>query len=155
MKFKSFLVLFFVLVPFLLMSLTLDESKAKAIKLVEDGAAYIKANGIEKSKAEVNNPKGKFVDGEFYLFLFNMKLETIMHGQNPALIGKNMMEAKDPDGKLFIQEFAKVCNSKAGKGWVDYKWMNYADKKIGDKSSYVMKIKVGKEDYILGCGIYK
>ena len=66
-----------------------------------------------------------------------------------------IVRVKDPDGKLFIQAFAKTANSKAGKGWVDYKWMNYTDKKVGDKSSYVMKVKVGKEDYILGCGIYK
>lgn len=130
---------------------TLSKEK-KAVALVEKGLAYIKEVGKEKAIEEFNNGKGKFVDGEFYLFGYTLKGVCIVLGVNPKMIGQNLYEMVDADGKMIIQDFIKIATTD-GKGWSHYKWSNPNTKKIQDKSSYVVYIK--DADMILGCGFYK
>lgn len=124
----------------------------KAVDLVNKGAAYIKAQGKDKALAEFSNPKGKFVNGELYLFVVDFKGLTLAHGGNTNLIGKNQMELMDADGKYFIKEFINIASTK-GAGWVDYKWSNPVTKKVQNKSTYVKKI--DDMEAFIGCGIYK
>ena len=119
--------------------------------LVKKGMAYLKANGPEKSYAAFNEPQGAFVDRDLYLFVFDMTGKTLAHGANKKLLGKNLIELKDADGKAFLKEFIDVANKK-GKGWVDYKWPHPQTKAIESKSSYVEKLDDGT---LIGVGIYK
>jgi signal transduction histidine kinase len=118
--------------------------------LVEKGVAYIKANGKEKAFAEFTDTKGKFIDRDLYIFVVDFKGLTLAHGGNPKLVGKDMSELKDSDGKFFIKAFIELAKTK-GSGWVDYKWQNPVTKNIEPKSTYIQRY----EDYFLGCGIYK
>ncbi len=126
-------------------AVTADEAKAMVTKAV----AYYKANGKEKALAEFSNPKGEFVKGELYLTVWDFKGTQIAHGSNPKLIGKNLLDLKDTDGKLFVKEFMDVA--KKGNGWVDYKWTNPETKKIQAKTVYLEAV----EETLIGCGIYK
>ena len=85
-----------------------------------------------------------------YIFVFDMSGKTLAHGSNPKLLGKNMTDLKDADGKYFVRSFIEVANTK-GKGWIDYKWINPVSKAIEQKSSYIEKV----GDVLVGCGIYK
>jgi cytochrome c len=123
-----------------------DEAKA----LVEKAAAFVKANGKDKAYGEFNQQKGKFVDRDLYVFVFDFNGTMLSHGANEKLIGKNLVELKDAEGKFFVQKMIEVAK-KEGKGWVDYQWTNPVSKKIEPKSSYVQKL----DDVFLGCGIYK
>ncbi|MDD2903232.1 MAG: cache domain-containing protein [Syntrophales bacterium] len=125
---------------------TADQAKA----LVEKAAAYHKANGKDKAIAAFNNPKGEFVQGDLYIFMMDENCNTLAHGANAKLVGKNVAELKDADGKLFMQ--AMRDTAKKGGGWVDYKWSNPATKKVQAKSSYIMPLGDG---LFIGCGIYK
>ena len=122
-----------------------DEAKA----LVKKTAAFLKANGREKTLTEISNPKGQFVKGELYIFAIDMNGVTLAHGANPKLVGKNMIDLKDPDGKPFIREF--VNTAKKGSGWVDYKWTNPVSKKIEEKTSYIESA----GEFLLAAGVYK
>lgn len=123
-----------------------DEAKA----LVEKGIVFYKANGKDKALAEFSNPKGQFVKGELYIFIWDLKGVVLAHGANQKLIGKDVSELKDADGKLFVKEGVELAKSK-GSGWVDYKWTNPVTKKIEAKTTYVKKV----DDLIFCCGIYK
>jgi len=127
-------------------------NEAKASSLVEKGLALIKAKGMDVAVAEFNNPKGKFIDGEFYLFVFAYNGDCLAHGANQKMVGKNQLEMMDADGKPLIQEFIRIAKS-AGRGWYDYKWSNPLTKKIQDKHSLLSAIP-GK-DAVIGCGYYK
>jgi cytochrome c len=127
-----------------------SDDVAKAEALVKKGVEYFKSAGEDKAMEEFSNKKGQFVDGEFYLFMVDFTGMTVAHGGNPALIGKNMKDLKDADGKLFIQAMMEVAKGK-GAGWVDYKWKNPKTGEVQGKSSYVVKL----GDAFLGCGIYK
>jgi len=122
-----------------------DEAKG----LVKKAAAFMKKNGNEKGFAEFNKSPGQFVKGELYIFVLDAKGEVAAHGGNPKMVGKNMYELKDSDGKHFIQDSIKTA--KGGGGWTEYKWTNPASKKIELKVTYVEAV----GDYTLGCGFYK
>ena len=79
-----------------------------------------------------------------------MNGKVLAHGQNPKMVGKDMIEMKDADGKEFVKERVEIAKTK-GKGWQDYKFTNPQTKQIEPKSSYIEKY----EDMIVGCGIYK
>jgi signal transduction histidine kinase len=117
--------------------------------MVKKAVASVQANGKDKALAQFNDPKGEFVKGEFYIFALDMNGVTVANGGNQKLVGKNLSEMKDADGKFFQKEFLRVGS--AGGGWVDYKWTNPETTKIGDKSAYVEKA----GDIVLGCGFYK
>ena len=125
-------------------------SADEAIALVKTAVNYVKANDKEKAYAEFNNNKGQFIDRDLYIFVFDMTGKTLAHGTNPRLLGKNMIDLKDADGKYFIKSIIEVANTK-GKGWVDYKWTNPVSKAIEQKSTYIEKV----GDVLVACGIYK
>jgi cytochrome c len=124
---------------------------AEAEAMVQKGLDFIKANGKDKALEAFSNPAGEFVKGDLYLFIVDDQGMTLAHGGNPKLVGKNMAELKDADGKLFIK--AMMDLSHTGGGWVDYKWTNPETKKVQDKSTFVKPIE-GMGAF-LGCGIYK
>ena len=123
-------------------------SPEEAEAMVKEGVAYMMANGKARTLEEINDQKGQFVRGELYLFVIDMHGRCLAHGTNRNLIGKNMIDFKDPDGKYFIREFIDVA--KKGSGWVAYKWDNPVSKRTEEKSTY---IEAG-QDFIFGCGVY-
>jgi cytochrome c len=126
------------------------QDKAKA--LVEKALSHVAQVGTEKAFADFNNPKGGFVDGEFYVFVIDFAGTTLSHGGNPKLIGQKQIDLTDAEGKLFTKEFIETVKTK-GEGWVDYKWSNPVSKKVQEKAAFVKQVK-GK-DIFAGCGFYK
>lgn len=127
---------------------TADEANA----LVKKAVAHLKANGKEKAFAAFNDPKGQFVDRDLYIFVYDMQGTNLSIGNGNAgkMVGKNLIDMRDTDGKYIIKSFIETANSK-GKGWIDYKWPNPVTKAVESKSSYIEKV----DDVIVGAGIYK
>jgi len=125
-------------------------TKAEAKALVEKAAAYIKVNGKEKALAEFNNPKGKFIDRDLYIFAYDFNGVNLALGSNPKMVGKNLLDLRDAGGNLLIRDLIEVA--KKGSGWYKYKWSHPHSKKIHDKTSYVLKI---DDSMFIGSGVYK
>ena len=125
---------------------TATEAKA----MVEKAIAFIKKNGREKAFAEISNQKGRFVDRDLYVVVYDLNGKVLAHGANERMIGKDMIELRDVDGKYFVKERVQIAKG-AGNGWQDYKFMNPVSRRIEPKSMYVQRF----EDLIVGCGIYK
>ena len=123
---------------------------AEAEAMVKKAIQLIKAEGRDKAFAEINNPKGKFVDRDLYIFVYDMEGKCVAHGFNPKMIGKELIEVKDSDGKTFVKERVEIAKTK-GHGWQDYKFTDPITKKIEPKSAYVERL----ENLIVGCGVYK
>jgi len=123
---------------------------AEAEGMVKKAVAFMKANGKEKAIAEVNKPKGQFTDRDLYIFVYDLNGKCVAHGFNQKMIGKDLAEMKDPDGKFYVKERIEIAKTK-GKGWQDYKFTNPLSKKIEQKTAYIEKV----DDLIVGCGIYK
>jgi cytochrome c len=122
---------------------------AEAQALVKKAIAYMKSNGKDAAFTEINNPKGRFIDRDLYIFVYDMKGKCLAHGLNPKMIGKDLIEMRDADGKYFVKERVEIAKTK-GSGWQDYKFTDPLTKKIERKRAYVERY----EDWIVGCGIY-
>ncbi|MBP1203693.1 signal transduction histidine kinase [Duganella sp. 1411] len=128
-------------------------SADEAVAMVRKAAEFLKKNGKEKAFAEFNNAKGQFVDKDLYIFAFLANGDGVeqANGANYRLVGKNVKEMKDADGKFLIKEILALGMSKEGKGWVDYKWPNPGTGSIDSKRTYVERV----EDVVIGCGVYR
>ncbi len=123
---------------------------AQAMSLVKKAIEYYKANGKEKAFAEFSNPKGQFVNGDLYIFVYDMKGVCVAHGADAKRIGKDQSGGKDADGKFFVKERIELAKTK-GKGWQEYKFLNPESHKTEAKTAFVEKC----DDYIFGAGAYK
>ena len=116
----------------------------------EKAAAYIREVGEEKAFADFTRRDGGFVDGELYVFCYDRDGVNKAHGGNPAFVGRNLLNIKDPDG---LEPNALIVKKgfEQGGGWVDFKWPNPVSKKIENKSAYVIRT----NDVVCGVGYYK
>jgi cytochrome c len=132
-----------------------DKSKgsaAEATAMVDKAIAHIKKAGREKAFADFNNPKGGFTDRDLYVVVYDMTGKVLSHGANAKMIGKDVIELRDNDGKYFVKERVEMMSKGPNaKGWQDYKFLNPVSKQIEPKSMYLQRY----EDMIVGCGIYK
>ena len=134
----------------LLNSAFASSSAEQAKAMVEEAVAFFNAQGKEKALAEINNPKGKFVKGELYVFAYDLGAVVIAHPINPKLIGNDLTNVPDANGKFFRKEIIELAKTK-GVGWVDYKYKNPVTNKAENKTTYFRKA----GDMIIGCGAYK
>ncbi|MGA3400180.1 MAG: cache domain-containing protein [Acetobacteraceae bacterium] len=121
---------------------TPDEAKAMAIKAAE----YLKSVGPDKALPEFNAKDGPWHDRDLFVAVIDSKGVMVAHGSNPGLIGRNVLELKDVEGKPFNREWVSVPDA----GWVTFKWRNLQTNAIEPKTCYV--IHVG-DDYV-GVGAY-
>ena len=125
-------------------------SPAEATAMVKKGVAFIKAQGKDKGYAEISSKTSQFKDRDLYLVVYGLDGTVRAHGANEKMIGKNLIELKDVDGKAFVKERVELAASK-GTFWQDYKFTNPVSKKIEPKSMYCEKV----DDAIVCGGIYK
>ena len=125
-------------------------TEADATAMVKKGVAFIKASGKDKGYAEVSNKQGQFIDRDLYLVVYGLDGTVRAHGANEKMIGKNLIELKDVDGKPFVKERVELAQSK-GTFWQDYKFTNPVSKKIEPKQMYCEKL----DDAVVCGGIYK
>jgi signal transduction histidine kinase len=123
---------------------------AEATAMVKKGVAFAKANGKEKTYAEISNKAGQFIDRDLYLTVYGLDGTVRAHGANEKMIGKNLIDLKDIDGTPFVKERMELAKTK-GTFWQDYKFTNPTTKKIEPKSMYCEKL----DDSVLCGGIYK
>ncbi len=127
-----------------------EPSEKDAIALVEKGAAFMKAKGKDDMIKQINAKDPEYVQGPLYLVMRDNKGVVLANPVNPAMVGKDLLDVPDVDGKLFRREILEVAKTK-GKGWVDYKFKNPSSGKVEAKTSYIYKV----GDVTLEAGIYK
>jgi cytochrome c len=127
-----------------------EPSAKDAIALVDKGAAFMKAHGKAELIKQVNAKNPDYVQGPLYMTIRDRQGIIVANPVNQTLIGKDLLDVPDPDGKLFRREILEVAKTK-GKGWVDYRFKNPDTGKIESKTSYIMSV----EDVTLESGIYK
>lgn len=127
-----------------------NATRDDAAAMVKKGVSYIKANGAEKAYAEISNKTGSFVDRDLYLVVYGLDGFVFAHGANPKMIGKNLIDIKDVDGKAFVKERVELAKSK-GTFWQEYKFVNPESKLIEPKLMYCERL---NETAVCG-GIYK
>ena len=133
----------------LLSGQSLASEKDEATKMV---ASAVAAASKDKAAAlaDMKNPKGPYVKGEVYVFAYDMSGTTVAHPLNAGLIGKNMLDVPDANGKLFRREIMDGIKS-SGAATVEYKYKNPQSNKVEDKVTTCRKA----ADLAICAGYYK
>jgi cytochrome c len=121
-----------------------------AEELVKTAVAYLKKHGAEKAYKEFQNKSGPFIYKDLYVMVYDMTGKCMAHGADPSRVGKDLIEAKDPDGKQYVKDRLQIAKEKGG-GWQDYKFKNPASGKVEPKVSYFEKV----GDVVVASGAYK
>ncbi len=127
-------------------------TRAEAIAMVKRVQAKIAKDGLEAAIKAINSGAKEFKDRDLYAYILDFGATNRANAGTPAVIGKNLIDIRDQDGKYFARELIAVAKEH-GHGWYDYRWPNPATKTVEDKSTYVERIP--NQDMLIGVGVYK
>jgi cytochrome c len=128
-------------------------TRAEAQAMVSRAVEHVRKAGADKAFKDFSEDKAAWVDRDLYVFAFDTKGNTLAHGANVKLIGRNLIELKDQNGKAFVAEFMTATAGGKGEAWVDYDWANPTTKKVEGKASFVKRIP--GMDLLVGVGVYR
>ncbi len=90
-------------------------------------------------------------DGSGYIFIYTFDGINIADPILKYNAGKNLIDFKDPNGKLVIKELIDISQKKDG-GFVNYVWNKPITNKLTDKISYATSFKPW--NWMIGSGVY-
>jgi cytochrome c len=124
-----------------------DITKDTTINLVRRGYEFMKSNGVSVALKEFGEGQDDpYRYGDLALFVYDMKGTCLAHGKNRDLVGQNLWDYKDADGRYNVRELINQAN--VGGGWVNFKINN------SFQSTYVEKIDMGVGEYVIGAGMF-
>ena len=123
-------------------------STAEAEAMVKKAVAYYKKNGRDKALEEFKKTPGPFVDRDLYVTVYDLQGNSLAH-INPKMVGKNMMELRDGNGKYHIRERMESAKTHES-GWQDFTFFNPVSKKVEPKKMYWEKY----DNLVFACGAY-
>jgi len=116
-------------------------TEKEAVAMVKKGVAAVKAGPKDKAFADITDKANTtFHDRDLYLVVYALD----------GVVGRNMIDLKDIDGKAFVKERVEMAKAK-GTFWQDYKFTNPETKKVEPKSMYCERL----DDVAVCGGIYK
>jgi signal transduction histidine kinase len=113
---------------------TAEQAKSITLKAAE----LVSTQGVEAARP-VLHQEGEFRHGEIYVNVIDFEGHWLVYPPRPAGEGQSMINVKDADGKLIVQEIIKLAKER-GEGWVEYRWVNPASNRIEAKVSYVKRV---------------
>lgn len=124
---------------------TKDEAQA----MVKKAITFIKANGPAKAYPEITTTP-TFKDRDLYVVVYGLDGKVLAHGGNAKLVGQDLIDQTDVDGKPFVKERVELTK-KGAPFWQEYKFVDPLTKKVEPKEMYCEKL---DETAVCG-GIYK
>jgi signal transduction histidine kinase len=106
----------------------------EAVALVKKAILHYDKLGHDKAMAELSRSPGPFVDRDLYVTVFDLKGNSLAN-INPRVIGRNMIDIRDNDGKYILRERLEAAQ-KHRSGWQDYKFYNPVSRRIEPKRMY-------------------
>ncbi|TXT34052.1 MAG: hypothetical protein FD135_5371 [Comamonadaceae bacterium] len=128
---------------------TAQDAEALVAKLVKavtaDSGATFK---------EITAKDAKWVHGDLYPWSLDLNGHVLAHGATEKLVGKDLIDLQDIDGKPFVKEYVEATKAK-GKSWTDFRYTDPVTKKVLPKSAYCEKVHLKSGDILVCAGIYK
>jgi signal transduction histidine kinase len=125
-------------------------SAAEAQAMVKKARQHMQKVGREQAYADFTGKKAPFVDRDLYVTVTSLSGPSLAHGLNPKMVGMDLSDYKDIDGKLYFRERFELAKAK-GTFWQDFKFVDPLTKKVLPKSMYCEL----DNDVIVCTGIYK
>lgn len=122
----------------------------EAEAMVAKAVRHIRTLGAEKAYPDFTGKASGFADRDLYVVVYDLEGRVLAHGQNSKMVGKELIDLRDADGKQWIRERVELTRSK-GKFWHDYKFTDPMTKKVLPKSTYCERV----DSTAVCVGIYK
>jgi cytochrome c len=124
--------------------------KDDAIAMVKKAVSFIKEQGADKAYGEFTSKAAGFIDRDLYVVVYQLDGKVLAHGSNAKFVGKDLIDAQDVDGKLYVKERVEMAAQQPS-FWQDYKFVNPVSKKVEPKQMYCEKV----DNTAVCAGIYK
>ncbi|MDP4302016.1 cache domain-containing protein [Leptothrix discophora] len=85
-----------------------------------------------------------------YFFLYNYDGVNLMHPRQPDLVGRNLIDLRDPQGVRVISDM--IDKARQGGGFVAYSWNKPSTRVLAPKLAYVTSFE--RWHWMFGTGIY-
>lgn len=127
-------------------------TRAEAKAMVDRAHEHAKKVGADQAFKDFSTDKANWTHKDLYVFATSMDGVMLANGANERLVGKNLLDLKDQNGKLFVQEYLSAAKAN-GSAWTDYDWTHPQTKKLEAKTSYVRKL--DNFSAVVGVGVYR
>ncbi len=122
----------------------------EAEKLVGKAVAAIRKEGAPKVYAGITAKDAAWVRGDLYPVVYDLQGKVLAHGQTAKMVGKDLIELRDADGKYFIRERIEQARAKPN-FWQDYSFVDPVSKSILPKRMYCERL----DETVVCAGVYK
>ena len=85
-----------------------------------------------------------------YFFVYDLQGKVLMHSRQPELLGQDLWELRDPQGRPTIQQL--IAKARDGGGFIDYLWRQPSSGDVAPKLGYVIAYE--RWGWMLGTGLY-
>lgn len=127
-------------------------TREEAYAMVDAAIAHVRKVGPTQAFRDFTDKSNKMWHRkDLYVFAYTMEGVNVGHGANERLVGKNLIDMRDPNGKPLIRDLRDTAA--AGGGWVEYEWPHPQTRRIEPKASYVRQML--NFDGFLGVGVYR
>lgn len=113
--------------------------------LAERAAAHLRRVGPEKAFSAFMDPRGGFMSGDLYIWVFDRNGVMVANGRYPHYVGSQIGPGGGGLGDAIV---ARALKEK--RGWVEYRWYSPCTQRMGPKIAWF--VRVGR--YIVGVGAY-
>ncbi len=127
-----------------------DSEKSRVTEFVATAIEHLNNTSQEEAFEAFDELNGNFVSEELYIFVMDMNATMLSHGFQHELIGQNLMDLQDIEGKYFIRDMFENINQE-GEGWTWYYWDDPVTNSVRKKFSFVKRF----GDLVVGSGTYK
>ncbi|MEB3254894.1 MAG: cache domain-containing protein [Synechococcaceae cyanobacterium] len=130
---------------------------AALVAFVERAAAEIRSRG-EASFADFRQPGGPWLEGDRYLFVWDLQGNRYVYPPDLEHESGNQLEMQDFTGRAVGRMLVEQAASPGGRGWVHYQWRrtNRDDRRPVWKSTYVLRATAPSgRTYLVGSGLYE
>lgn len=105
---------------------------------------------VRAAIARFNDINGGFIEDDLYVFVVGLN-DRVMHahGTMPRLVGRDVSELRDVEGKPIIRQMIDIVNAN-GKDELQYTWPNPVTGKPEPKTTYLQKV----DGYLVAVGHY-
>ena len=88
-------------------------NKDDAVAMVKKAVAFIKDQTPDKAYPEFTNKDAKFIDRDLYVVVYQLDGKVLADFSTPKFVGKDMSDAQDVDGKLYVKERVEMAGQAA------------------------------------------
>lgn len=119
------------------------------VEMVVDAVELIKLEG-KTAFQKFRDKSSEYVFLDTFIFVVKQDGTAVVDPAFPSLEGRNLLDFKDAVGRYFVRDMIEKFSGDST--WISYMWPKPGEVKPSRRLSYLRKVKLGPETFIVGSG---